>query len=504
MGMPLSKYTMLNALGYGADNHLMQRTEALLNQFKLFGIVLHDPKSHKSFHNEFASSFDRLDYLTGHDFLFLGITDPPKAWKGRISRDYFDIWNKEDLLDPGNTYKTQDQSITAYTLAQSLGINYDDLPVIILTNNLQLNQYQVIKTSETHFVNQLTEIGFFCTRSDKYFSLTNDSNFNELIRKIDLCGGSSNVSVESSLAKSLSDFLAFLVDDLGSFDSRNAKLQVGQVLNDFFINRKYNRDPDRLEQLNLAMLGYLSNLKKSELIPGSSAFPSAENNYHTRISGVRIDKECEDESKVIINTFNKVYPLFQPIRENLKNYQIEAKYESPYDKYDNPELLDYSMLVLSLSKVLEIESNSSIVHWIRKSLNIEMPDYYKKHKSDNNLYTILPAASLVDHPLPVDFNMRNKRSWRPPGMGQSKLIVQSLALEGKLPPMINNIDDMVKQWGIIAHHRNSAAHGETMNYTDFNKVYDAFIKLKKEGKFKEMNNLKMLYRDEQVQAVEVF
>ena len=73
---------MLNALGYGADRPILEETKKILNKFKLFGLILHDPKAHFNFHNTLKNSFERLDFLTGCDFLFFALTDPPRSWKG--------------------------------------------------------------------------------------------------------------------------------------------------------------------------------------------------------------------------------------------------------------------------------------------------------------------------------------------------------------------------------------------------------------------------------------
>ena len=83
MGMFLSKYSMLNALGYGADRPILQETKTILGRYKLFGLILHDPELHADFHLKLRKSFERLDYLTGRDFLFFALTDPPKSWRDR-------------------------------------------------------------------------------------------------------------------------------------------------------------------------------------------------------------------------------------------------------------------------------------------------------------------------------------------------------------------------------------------------------------------------------------
>lgn len=205
---------MLNALGYGADRPIIEETKKILDRFKLFGLILHDPKSHSEFHSTLRHSFERLDFLTGRDFLFFALTNPPQNWVERNeNRDYFGIWETGKLLSPMNSYKTSDESISTYSIAQALNIDFDDLPVIILTNNFQFNQFRVVKTCSRHLESQMTEIGYFSSQKEKYFSLISDSDFNKMIKDIDKCGGSYQISNEESLAKTLSDFLAFVVSE---------------------------------------------------------------------------------------------------------------------------------------------------------------------------------------------------------------------------------------------------------------------------------------------------
>lgn len=89
MGMFLSKYSMLNAIGYGAEPYVERETEKILSNYKLIGLVLHDQEVHQEFHKTMEESFERLDYLTGKDFLFFTLTEAPQRWINRNeNRDY--------------------------------------------------------------------------------------------------------------------------------------------------------------------------------------------------------------------------------------------------------------------------------------------------------------------------------------------------------------------------------------------------------------------------------
>ncbi|MBK7695580.1 MAG: hypothetical protein IPI30_15060 [Saprospiraceae bacterium] len=55
-----------------------------------------------------------------------------------------------------------------------------------------------------------------------------------MISNIDICGGSYQISNEESLAKTLSDFLAFVVsENRDSQDRKMAEIQIGNVITRF-------------------------------------------------------------------------------------------------------------------------------------------------------------------------------------------------------------------------------------------------------------------------------
>ncbi|HRI83880.1 MAG TPA: hypothetical protein PK536_00380 [Ignavibacteria bacterium] len=475
--MFLSKYSMLNALGYGADRPILEETKKILDRFKLFGLILHDPKSHAEFHFTLRNSFERLDFLTGRDFLFFALTDPPRNWIERNERrDYFGIWETDKLLSPMNSYKTSDESISTYSIAQALNIDFDDLPVIILTNNFQFNQIRVVKTCSRHLKSQMTEIGYFSSQKEKYFSLISDSDFNKMIKDIDKCGGSYQISNEESLAKTLSDFLAFVVsENRNSHDRRIAEIQIGNVITKFLENKDLQRDPTRYEQLNLFLLGCLSNFSRPNLN-----------------QEITIDERCESESKIILKTFNKVFPFFEPLNNELQHFQHIANRETRmrHNRFDNDESIDYSPLIISLCKIFEIETNLSLVHWFRKTLNIEMPTYFKKHKEDNSEYKITPSASVINNPRPIDFNKGYGTKWIAPGIGESELVIQTFLKEGNLPSEISDYDELLRIWAILRQYRNKAAHTENLRKQDFENVYIAFSNIISSEYLKQFNDLK--------------
>ncbi len=482
MGLRLSKYDMLYSLGYGKSTRFVENSveasRKILSRFKLLGLILHSPEGHPEFHSKLEKEFDHLDYLTGRRFLFFSVTKAADGEETKMDKEFM-VWMGDSevkgLVDINNAYETEDEGLSAYTIAQSLGIDYDDLPVIVLTHDLQFNQYQVVKTCSQHLNEQLTEIGYFCSRTRRKFSIADDAKFKEMIRDIDLCGGSSLLKVDDSLAKSLADFLTFfLSDDISDY-------RINTLLSKYFSKTFELDDPEKIERIKLFIMGCLANMRQIRQMEP--------------LSEIYLDERCEEESKILLNTFNKIYPLYLYQSVSVVNIHSSQK-RFLKEKHGNKPItkgkLDYSMLVLALSKIFEIEANLSLVHWIRSYLNIEMPQYFKKHKNDGAEYCITPSFLLIpNNPMPINFNMNFKGKWKAPGIGQSELIMNTLYLENNYPEAITKVDNLLQHWKTLRIFRNKGSHTEFLNKEEFDKVYTSFQWLIQSGKMKEMNDLKM-------------
>ena len=459
----MSKYSMLSALGYGASQSVTERTQATLSKYNLFGVIIHDPKAHPDFHYEFGRLFEKLDYISGQNFLFFGLTNPPDDWVNIhiLERNYISIWDREDSLHPSRSLYEADDSVSAYVLAQQLKVDFDDLPIIVLTNNFSLNQYRVVKTCSHSIEKQITEIGFFCSQNKTGFSIENDLAFNKLIDEIDLCGGSSLISNEEALSNSLVDFLSFFIKKSDTEDARKAKQLIPSIVNKYSRLIRNHDDPKRIEQLNLFLLGSLANSIRGEV-------------FRPIIS---ISSDIEYESKIILNTFNKVFPFFG----DLANIHNDNNYNE----------VDYSPLIISLGKIFEIEVNLSIVHWIRQELGIELPDYYKKRKDVDKDYIVVPN---FPNSRSIDFNNGNGTKWFPPGIGQSELAFRNYCEQGNIPDEIDNCKEFLFNWKRIRLFRNESAHSIILNHGDFQEVLSVFNLLNSNDRFDQLTSIKSSLR----------
>lgn len=499
MGIFLSKYSMLSALAYEDDQYILPEAQKLLNKFKLKALIIHDPKIHSDFHNKLRTLFDRLNYLTGNDFLFFCIIDPPVRPKPENKNNIFGAWEPDKLLSPKNAYFTNEESINAYSLAQSLGIEYNSLPVIILTKDFQSKTFRSIKTNADYLEFQLKEVGFFCSQQEIINNELNSSNFNSLIKTIDLCGGNEFGKLSKSLAVKLTDFLSFIISNTNSNESIKAKNQREKVFQSYYQLKENSSEIIDFERRNLEMLGHLANVSNSLFKPDNSQTPpyAAEdkdfNNYlktDESISHSDFDIDCgyleedtldladiENESKIILKTYNKIAPYFSRI---LSQMNINENKD-----------IDYSPLAISIGKIFEIEVNLSIVQWVRKYLNIEMPEFYNKYKTDSKEYKITPSINFTLNPRSVDFNKGHNNKWLPPGIGESELVLKTMFQQGVYPNIGNDdFEIFLKNWSIIRKYRNKSAHNNVLSFDDYHQMEKSFLDLQKGHKFKEMVKLK--------------
>ena len=496
---------MLHALGYGDDSYVLPETEKILSKYKLFGLIIHDPKVHTEFHAKLTSIFERLDYLTGPDFLFFGLLEPPPSFLDKANRDYFQIWEKQILLSPFNGYHSADESITAYSLSKALEIDYNDLPCIILTNDFKLKEFYFLKTCAKHLEKQMQEIGIFCSQKSEKVNVAN-GDLNPLMPSFNLCDGHELKKLKEPLAKILADSLSYIVANLNSHDSRNALRNARKLIKDHLKRPLSKINEYEFEKSNLQFISNLSNFLQgsnkvwfsrelkidydlpdiesrldknqvSEREPMYSVFTSSES-VPTHLDDLEI------ESKIILKTFERIFPQYG-IALGLSNMVKD-------------EELDYSPLVISVGKVFEIETNLSIVQWIRKYLNIEMPAYFNQYKDDKiNDYILTPSQNIVVSPRPIDFNMGKGKKWRAPGIGESELVMKSLYSEGNYPKLRHfDFELFLTHWSNIRRFRNNAAHSNLINQMDFSIMKKTFDELRQHGYLTNLTSLKKSLKNE--------
>lgn len=508
MGMFLSQFSMLKAIGYGEDGQIKEETEKILEPYKLFVLVLHDPERHTSFHYKFSQLFERLDYLTGPNLLFMGIAKPSYDWYNRNKeRDFFGIWEKKELLRSLHEIKGGDGSITCYSIAKALNIDYDDLPCLVISSDFRSNHFVALKTGEMYIESQLLELGIFAGSVIESRIEIHSKSFQSLLRNIDYYDESEYTNHHEALGASLADVLSFSVPENNHF-GRDAKLHATSVFNKIKNSVKKFDNAQDIENAKMNLLANLANKFKSSSKPILNL--DITNYQYKRVEDIPCTK-LQVPTRQMLKKINSVEPLnvefllnklqrdrdFLEPETNIIVSTTDAVYRM-FMASANREILDFSPLVLGLSKIFEIETNLSVVHWVRKHLSIKMPDYYKKFSPECADATVIPDTTLVTNPKAIDFNMRKGVKWQAPGIGQSELAVQSLFKRNVLIESFSENEEnaFLHAWSPIRKMRNKAAHIEVMKESDFKSVADSIQTLSTTNNLNKIMQLKQLYKGE--------
>lgn len=476
MGIILSNYKMLQALS-DQETGSFERVEAKrkLSRFNLFAFFIHDPNKHLEFEQKLDEIFEELDYLSGPRFLFFCVINAPERWKSQV-------------LDRGNNLKIFSSkersieglspsdygSIEAISLASALQIKTEDLPVLVITNNLAFQGMQILQTGEEVLKKQVRELGLFANSwTQSYpFNLKNDERF---LKAIQSSGRASEWKwFKKPLSFILTEELAAqgLVSDNDKYDAEKLRKEL---LSELF-RRDRAKDPEQMDFDSTRVISALQ----------SSSPPSIQTTEHAE-RGVFFDKLIDSTTTGRCSI--PIPPGFDSDSKLILSQvkMLQSDFETRLQELDLPP--DYSFLINPIGKAFEIEINLSVVQWMRQKLGIEMPRYFNKRKEPYNQYCITPDPVVVKSPTQVDLNKGRGQTWYAPGIGQSELAFKALIRRGVCLDEIN-IKILLSNWGIIRTYRNRGAHTEILNLDDFENVVASHNILESEKIFQDLVSLK--------------
>jgi len=502
MGQPLfNNYTLFRALskpirieGHPVNHDLGQldweRNYLLdiLREFNLFAFILHDPESHPEFDAYINSAFDRLDRSTGEKFLFFTLVNPGINWIRRRQhhRFYSEIRNFENRAIRLNIKPlfTSDPSTTAYALACALGIPADELPVILITEDLESRRYICAGTSVHKVSDQLNQLGKLARFSHRGFrnlteSVSNSPGF------VDVRDYHQTLDIpylDSSLADTLSNVLSFVSysADTNERDRTATGLQVSNVL---------NRLQEMMNARRMEIEDTESEISKVESIGihmGNLMSLLSDENYQGDRTILEIEKRyLEHDSLKMLITALKVRDFLSDNNVRLNDLRLTH--------------IDFSPAAICFAKFFEREVNLSFVHWIRKYLGVHLPRYFDRYEPNLNA-TYLPDNMGYQDPNPVNFNHGNYNNWRPPSLGQSRICVDSISRKEVFETnfhyaRMSVVKEFVRQWRELKDIRNSAAHPRILSQADLERMVSILSEMNHSQVFKSMYEMKSKFRN---------
>ena len=431
-----------------------------LEPFNLFAFILHDPNQHKDFHEYLENIFDRLDYETGKGLLFFALINPPQNWLQHASqREYYQAisnWETKDWLKPeNNQIRAADTSISNFIFSKSLGIQYSDLPCLVVTPNFKDKEFFWLPTNKNIIRSQLSDLGYQAARFD-------EEKFNK-------------TTLDSSLAKVLSDDLSVMLAD------RHWKIESENQASEYFT--RLFTEMHRLDEIDpFQNIQFYNAAEKLFLLLGSACHAEWTERYMIQKDVLPIDRNFLDpDSRIMYDTALRVYHL-------LTSNQISYRNNFLSEILDNQQ--DYSPAVVGVSKIFEREINLSIVHFLRKHLGIKLPEFFDKVQPD------IPQDQMkIDRAY---LNRGNQLQWKAPALGQSKCAFKNIYNQNNFPQGwdLTTCERLFTLWDAIHQRRNSAAHDRLCGIKDLTIIAETIKTLNENDYFKKFYELKCLYRGE--------
>ncbi|OLO39319.1 hypothetical protein BTR23_09750 [Alkalihalophilus pseudofirmus] len=495
MGVPLSNYTVLKYLADSVEPSKRNRESIAmelaidsLKNYSVFAFIIHDPVLHKDFHELLEKQFRSLHNSSGEHLVFFGLVDSPKkhCLVGKTPF-YTDVRDMVELYESEERNKI-DPSYSAFAIANSLNIQPDMLPAIVVTHDTRLKSYRWYKTCPDKIETQmsrLTSISYDMFDYKNKEQLTLDDKQNILYNLLDdagldLCKGMGTTRLTESMARALSDLLSFLIQqekDSAFFRRERRTLQISN------------------QQQNYSLIKLVETLKHLKLKLSQAELDDVDNSpiFFARIEELSIKlaiylsllhKKSHVEK---INGISFEKNWLEPHSYHLYKTALEVK-EFLHRKDGT---IDYSPSAICFAKMFENEINYSLVHWVRQQYSIQLPDFFNKVQP--GVQAVVPVG---DQGYSVDLNSKRRGEWLPPEIGKSKNLARfSLTKENWDTMGIHNPKLFLTEWDKMHKLRNKAAHPHAVSYLELSEMQQSLSNLAQNQVFEKLANIKNSFKN---------
>ncbi|PNE20230.1 hypothetical protein V511_10030 [Mesotoga sp. Brook.08.YT.4.2.5.1] len=485
MGYPITSYTIIKNLSRqrktGQKELEYRYVREALRDFKLFAFILFDPEIDAEFGAFLGNIFESLDRRSGKDLLFFALVDPPENWmKKAAAREYYSAIQQYDavgVFEKDNTIRTKEASRTVKLICSTLGLDYNDLPLIVVTEDFAYRSFRAIKTSTQSIKSQLINLGLIASM---------DCQERKRLRLIDEGFKEEKVVIDWKREfKSLADLLNGLVSCLAAVNCQNyhvrkqAQTETVSLLHSGFaqldrIKQGLSRNPSNeknfvrtIEDLSISISNAISTLCS----------------YTDESQTVAIDETYLDwQSSLWLHNAQRVKDFFQS--------GACIFLDSAYPDLSTQFKPEYTPVLMPFAKVFENEIRLSIVQWLRTLLDnpIEMPTFFNKLCTEPGVSGVHTFGRRA-----VNFNTKYCGAWRPPELGKTRLsFVHRVTHEARIPPHFTRVELNVlsEEWEIILEERNRAAHTNLIVIEDVSRMETSLNRLSSKSVFQSFAQLK--------------
>jgi hypothetical protein len=468
-----------------------------LKGFSLQSIIIYDPVKDPGFAKMLEKDFLFFDQLTGSKMLFLTILKEGSS-SLQHNRRFLPFMDKFSWHGQNVAVSVDDISMATQTLCAQLNLDYDYSPYIIITNNLKNNWFGSVTLDEDNLARVMMDLSHFAGRID---SNTSKNNFyaqlGSLSPKTFLILENQEIG-NNSLAKLLSQFLLVTTPNENSLLARDKREKANIFIkySEEIIKSFAGHGKDIIRRRTYTQLEH-------KLLSLSGLYSLAKQNEKAVISDVDIWKDFFEAKVHFLEVLNEKEEF--PFNVNLDSFclsQLEIDSKNRVKQLKTLSKIrslfrhtnDFSFYTILIAKTFEKEINYSMGQLARNMVKIEMPDYFAKLKPDNDLHGYLPDNLKLVTPKYIPLNKPYRQHWQPPGLGETKIVIESMYK--KYPNFFNKlissdgVENLQDCWHHIHQVRNITAHGEAVTIKDCERMVNAFNQLSQSGLLKVLINIK--------------
>ena len=494
MGYPASAANLFRALTEPEDSWLHSDAKSLVSKYKLFSIILADPIKDPVFYAHLKDNFSHYDRLTGKYFMFISIVKENEIndFNGANKR-YLVFNDKESYKGDLVAENSSNPELVIHAICNTLNINYDETPCLLISNNLQFGKFIKVNTNINTLEDQLKELSIISTKIESETDLVNLLEINKIFSN-----SYEPINIQKNSLLLISEILqsnesrAFL--GLPHNGSPNSLRQSTKYRNIFS-----NDDLFKIQEifgllnpiLNKSFNQQISSSLLNEMHESEISY-EAKNKYHK--SNLKFELNITNPSSTIFNIINR----WKNIEQSTKN-QILSAYTLSKSEAQFQDNADYSPYTSLLCKSFEIEINLSIVQLIRKYFGIKMPKYFSKYCPEFGQLNVIPSSTLVSDPRPIPLNAEVNYRWLQPSLGHSYYAYSTLRIDS---PNFGNkwsnseIQDILQNsWEKIYKIRNKSMHSDIVNSDSRDKLNNTFNDLMIYDLLNKMTQLKLNLRN---------
>lgn len=468
MGLKLNFSTFI-ALSNNDDRFVNQ----FFDSFKLTAFLLYN-QNDRDFIHEINRNFDRLDEVTGKGLLFIFFTKVGDSFPfiGKFDRISLGLTEEEiKKLQEALTKNTMTDRMNLSEMARQFNVDVEQLPVIVLTDNIKSDRALIIPTNSKDVGYQLSQLAY----------LANDPDFHGSLDEI-----------ETDRFAPYSELIVF-------------KRCIVNMLTNVTSRFRLQRNPSDSKAIGWNREAVNENIERlDDLVKGDNTEQEWENelveyvyNRIVRFSApdpnvlypFKISEEkmvgSEDDTLMMLNTYNLFSTLLDVNGEIQRLNRVYCRYQ-----------YDYSGLSVFLGKMFEKELNWSIVQQMRQCIGIPMPEYFCKYcrDRDRDWNCVVDCNDLEDK-----LNNSNKRKtyWKSPSIGGAKMAYNILINTPNARDLIKLDHENEVLWDNLREGRNDAAHHSCVSREDFIDTFKLFSRfLDDNGFFSQLVRIKQQVRGE--------